>query len=124
MAMFRLGLVGAGRMGRTHVRALAGSETVAIVAVTDPAPAARAELAQSGLAVHTGLDAMLIAAPSDLHLALVRRAAESGLPILCEKPCGTTASQATEAARITRAAGVKLQIAYWRRFVPMLRRLR
>src|SRR5271165_2858035 len=98
MAVFKLGLIGAGRMGRTHLRALAESETVAIVAVNEPAPAARTELAQSGLAVHATLDAMLnaggidgvlIAAPSDNHLALVRRTAAAGLPILCEKPCGT-----------------------------------
>ncbi len=56
--------------------------------------------------------------------ALVRRVAAAGLPILCEKPCGTTAAQAAEAARATAAAGVPLQIAYWRRFVPALRRLR
>jgi myo-inositol 2-dehydrogenase / D-chiro-inositol 1-dehydrogenase len=133
MAIFKLGLIGAGRMGRTHLRALAGSETVAVAAVTEPALVVRNELAQSGLAVHATLDAMLdtggldgvlIAAPSDNHLALVRRVAAAGLPILCEKPCGTTAAQATEAARITQAAGVPLQIAYWRRFVPALRRLR
>jgi myo-inositol 2-dehydrogenase / D-chiro-inositol 1-dehydrogenase len=133
MAIFRLGLVGAGRMGRTHLRALTASESVAIVAVTEPAPSVRAELTQTGLAVHAELDAMLdaggidgvlIAAPSDNHLALVSRIAAFGLPILCEKPCGTTATQATEAARITHASGVSLQIAYWRRFVPALRRLR
>jgi myo-inositol 2-dehydrogenase/D-chiro-inositol 1-dehydrogenase len=133
MAIFKLGLVGAGRMGRTHLRAVAGSETITIAAVTEPAPATSNELVQSGLATHATLDAMLdaggldgvlIAAPSDTHLAVVRRVAAAGLPILCEKPCGTTAAQATEAAHITHAAGVPLQIAYWRRFVPALRRLR
>jgi myo-inositol 2-dehydrogenase/D-chiro-inositol 1-dehydrogenase len=133
MAIFRLGLVGAGRMGRTHLRALAASESVAIVAVAEPAPSVRDELAQTGLAVHAelgamldgdGIDGVLIAAPSDNHLALVSHAAAFGLPILCEKPCGTTAIQAAEAARITHAAGVPLQIAYWRRFVPALRSLR
>ena len=133
MAVFKLGLVGAGRMGRTHLRALVGSETVAITAVTEPALLVRNEFAQAGLAVHATLDAMLdaggidgvlIAAPSDTHLELVRRVAAAGLAILCEKPCGTTAAQAADAARITHAAGIKLQIAYWRRFVPALRRLR
>lgn len=133
MARFKLGLIGAGRMGRTHLRALADSETVAITAVTEPAAAARAELAQAGLATHATLDAMLaaggldgvlIAAPSDNHLALVRQVAAAGMPILCEKPCGTTAAEAAEAARITEAANVRLQIAYWRRFVPALRALR
>src|ERR1700678_3228637 len=79
MARFTLGLVGAGRRGRTHLRAVTGSEIVAIVAVTDPAAASRDELAQSGMKVHAELDAMLdaggldgvlIAAPSDNHLAL------------------------------------------------------
>ena len=133
MAHFKLGLVGAGRMGRTHLRAVGESESVAIEAVTEPAGASRNELAQSGMKVHTdvdamldagGLDGVLIAAPSDNHLALVRRIADAGLPILCEKPCGTTTAEAAEAARITNAAGVPLQIAYWRRFVPALQFLR
>src|SRR5580658_8103144 len=101
MAVFKLGLVGAGRMGRTHLRALAGSEHVRIVAVADSARTSRDALAQTGLAVHAdvdamldagGLDGVLIAAPSDRHVDLVRRTAEAGVPVLCEKPCGTTAS--------------------------------
>jgi myo-inositol 2-dehydrogenase/D-chiro-inositol 1-dehydrogenase len=133
MAMFRLGLVGAGRMGRTHMRALADSDRVHIVAAAEPTTAIRSELAQAGLATYDdigpmldggGLDGVLIAAPSDQHLALVRRVASVGLPVLCEKPCGTTASEAREAAAIARSAGVRLQIAYWRRFVPRLRELR
>jgi myo-inositol 2-dehydrogenase/D-chiro-inositol 1-dehydrogenase len=39
---FRLGLVGAGRMGRAHLDALAGDDAVRIAAVADPSPEARA----------------------------------------------------------------------------------
>jgi myo-inositol 2-dehydrogenase / D-chiro-inositol 1-dehydrogenase len=133
MAQFRLGLAGAGRMGRTHLRALTGSDSVRIVAAAEPVSTLRSELAQAGLTAHAELDAMLeaggldgvlIAAPSDRHVDLVRRAADAGLPILCEKPCGTMADDAREAAHIARSAGVPLQIAYWRRFVPALRQLR
>jgi myo-inositol 2-dehydrogenase/D-chiro-inositol 1-dehydrogenase len=133
MAVFRLGLIGAGRMGRTHLQALSGSDRVRIVAVAEPASLTRDALAASGLTVHAEVDAMLdaeqldgvlIAAPSDRHVALVRRIADAGLPILCEKPCGTTAAEACEAARIASVAGVPLQVAYWRRFVPALRELR
>ena len=42
MAPFRLGLVGAGRMGRTHLRALAVSERVAVTAIAEMSTAARA----------------------------------------------------------------------------------
>jgi myo-inositol 2-dehydrogenase/D-chiro-inositol 1-dehydrogenase len=133
MAVFRLGLVGAGRMGSTHLQALSGGDFVRVVAAAEPAPVTRDALAHSGLTMFAnadamleagGLDGVLIAAPSDQHLELVRRVADRGLPILCEKPCGTTSSEAREAARVAASAGVRLQIAYWRRFVPALRDLR
>lgn len=132
-SLFRLGLVGAGRMGRTHLRALATSGSVRVVAVTEPAAAFRDALDAPGLAVYADLDAMLraggldgvlVAAPSDRHLAIVRRLAAAEMPILCEKPCGVTSAQAHEAAAIAAAEKVPLQIAYWRRYVPALRRLR
>jgi myo-inositol 2-dehydrogenase / D-chiro-inositol 1-dehydrogenase len=133
MAVFRLGLIGAGRMGQTHLRALAVSETVRITAATDPSFPIRDDLSARGLVMHEtvdamldagGLDGVLIAAPTDRHLELVRRVAAAGLPMLCEKPCGATAAEAREAARIAADASVRLRVGYWRRFVPALRRLR
>ena len=55
---------------------------------------------------------------------LVTQLAAAGVPILCEKPCGISAPEAREAAAIAQRHGVKLQVAYWRRFVPSLQRLR
>jgi myo-inositol 2-dehydrogenase/D-chiro-inositol 1-dehydrogenase len=126
---FRLGLIGAGRMGQTHLRALADSSSVRVVAIADPWEPARQAVAVSGIPVYEtteamlaagGLDGVLIAAPTPLHLPTIRLAAAAGLPILCEKPCGLTASEAREAT----ACGVRLQVAYWRRFVPALQSLR
>ncbi len=133
MHEFRLGLIGAGRMGRTHLRAVSGSEAVRVVAIAEPSEQARAAVECDGIAVHSdvaamlragGLDGVLVAAPSTLHLELVARIADAGLPILCEKPCGITALQAREAASIAERRRVRLQVAYWRRFVPALQRLR
>jgi myo-inositol 2-dehydrogenase/D-chiro-inositol 1-dehydrogenase len=120
-------------MGRVHLRALSVSETVRVVAVAEPSETSRSALADSGIALHAdvaamlaagGLDGVLVAAPSTLHLDLVARIAAAGLPILCEKPCGIAANQAREAAAIAARHTVKLQVAYWRRFVPALQRLR
>lgn len=131
MTPFRLGLLGAGRMGRTHLAALENSAAVRITAIADPAPAAAA-LARQGVTVHDDLDALLaepldgilIAVPSTLHGAAIARIAAAGLPILCEKPCGITAAQARSHAGIAEAADIKLQVAYWRRFVPALQDIR
>jgi myo-inositol 2-dehydrogenase/D-chiro-inositol 1-dehydrogenase len=69
-------------------------------------------------------DGVLVAAPTDQHLALVDEIASAGLPILCEKPCGLNAAEAREAGNIASQHGVLLQVAYWRRFVPALQDLR
>ncbi|HUA27281.1 MAG TPA: Gfo/Idh/MocA family oxidoreductase [Streptosporangiaceae bacterium] len=130
---FRLGLIGAGRMGRTHLRAIYGSAVVTAVAAAEPSGPARQDLATTGLPVYASvaelldradLDGVLIAAPSDRHLEIIAEVAACGLPILCEKPCGLTAEQAGAAARTAADAGVPLQVAYWRRYVPALRAAR
>ena len=133
MATFRMGLVGAGRMGRTHMRALADSDDLRIVAVADPLEQARAAVDAPGIAVHAdltgmlrvgGLDGVLIASSSDTHLAGIAELAAAGIPILCEKPCGLTSRQGQQAAALAAAAKVPLQVAYWRRFVPSLKKLK
>lgn len=133
MAIFRMGLVGAGRMGRTHLRALAGSGNLRVVAVADPLDQARAAVEGPGISVHAdlagmlragGLDGVLIASSSDTHLAGIGELAAAGIPILCEKPCGLTSRQGQEAAALAAAAKVPLQVAYWRRFVPSLKQLK
>lgn len=129
----RVAVIGAGRMGRVHVSALSGSRNAEPVAVVDPVAEAREQAAASGLAAYAsleellsagGFDAVLVAAPSDLHLSLVRELAAARVPMLCEKPCGMSADEARAAARAAEETGTLLQIGYWRRFVPELVSLR
>jgi len=132
-APFRVGLIGAGRMGRTHLRAFSGSQRVAVTAIAETSAAARRAVAAPGVAVYPGIadmldhaavDGVLITAPTDQHLQVITEVATRGLPILCEKPCGLTAEQTRAAAKAATAAGVPFQVAYWRRYVPGLRALR
>lgn len=133
MAVFNLGLAGAGRMGRNHLRAIADSSTVRVTAVAEPMQPARASLPQMDAAVYAdldsmlaagGFDAVLVCVPSDFHLDTIKRLVSAGMPILCEKPVGVTAVEAREAAELTKRAGLPFQIGFWRRFVPSLKRLR
>ena len=130
---FRLGLVGAGRMGLTHRDAITGSATVAVTAIAEPHAPARAAAASPGIRVHAsvaellaagGIDGVLIAVPTDRHLPVVQEVMAAGLPALCEKPCGLSAGQAAACASAATAAGQLLQVAYWRRFVPGLAAIR
>jgi myo-inositol 2-dehydrogenase/D-chiro-inositol 1-dehydrogenase len=120
-------------MGQNHLKAIAASEVVKVTAIAEPAEATRAALAQSGAVLHAdldsmldagGLDGVLVCAPSDMHLATVRRLVAAKLPILCEKPLGVLPSEAKEAAKLAADASLPLQIGFWRRFVPMLKTLK
>ncbi len=131
---FRLGLVGAGRMGQTHLRALAADVDVVVTAVAEPVEALRERVVgEFGVAAFAsldqlldagGVDGVLVVTPSDSHVEVIATVAAAGLPILCEKPCGVTPEDTRRARGIVAAAGVALQVAYWRRFVPELQALR
>jgi len=58
------------------------------------------------------IDAVYIALPNDMHKDYTIRAARAGLHVLCEKPMAVSASECEEMIRATRAANVKLMIAY------------
>jgi len=120
----RIAVIGAGRMGSVHLSVLESLPGVEVAAVVDPVAHG---------ATHADLDELLaagrpngavVAAPSTRHLELVERLLEAGVPTLCEKPCGTTTSEARAAVRHAEESGTPLQIGYWRRFVPELEALR
>ncbi len=58
------------------------------------------------------IDAVYIALPNDMHRDYTIRAAKAGLHVLCEKPMAVTSRDCEAMIRATRAAGVKLMIAY------------
>jgi len=109
-------------MGAAHARALASCRSVEIACVVDPADGAAAavEAPRATLDALPDVDGALVAVPTRLHVAVVTELAALGLPVLCEKPCGLTVDETRRIASL----GVRVQVAYWRRFVPALRRLR
>ena len=128
-----LALIGAGRIGRLHARAIESSDRLRLAAVVEPREEAAAAVAGSGvrrapdlagLLRESDFEGAVIAAPTSLHLELVRALAAAGVPVLCEKPCGLRSDDARAAAAAAAAAGVLLQVGYWRRFVQDLRRVR
>ena len=119
--MFRLGLVGAGRMGQTHLAAVKDSATVTVTAVVEPRSDVATALTAEGYAVHAsiddlldsgGVDGFLVATPSGFHVDVIRQLAPAVLPILSEKPCGLSVEDASAVKDIVERAGVRLQIGY------------
>ncbi len=129
----RLGLLGAGRIGRTHARSIADTEGARLVAVADPDKAAAASVvgmtgARAASAEEVlgdpAIEGVLITTPTDLHAELIEKAAESGKAIFCEKPIDLDLSRAQRSVAVAVRCGVPLMVGFNRRFDPSFRRLR
>src|SRR5436305_9439235 len=96
MKRARLALIGAGRMGSTHARALAaGCDAVEVAALVEPSDEAAGRVAiapryrnVAELIAAGGVDGAIVAAPTRAHVAVVTELLDAGIPVLCEKPCG------------------------------------
>ncbi|MFF7334391.1 Gfo/Idh/MocA family oxidoreductase [Streptomyces sp. NPDC090306] len=121
----RIGVIGTGRIGTCHARALSSHREVGSLILTD-ADGGRAqelahrlgETAAPGVdEIFTwGVDAVVIATTTPAHAELVGRAARSGLPVFCEKPVALDLPGTLQALNEVRAAGTVLQMGFQRRF--------
>ena len=80
------------------------------------APAATAYTSYDDMLRDTTLDAIFICTPSGLHCAQIEAALAAGFHVFSEKPLAQTLELCDEAIQAVRAAGVKLQLGFMRRF--------
>lgn len=125
----RIGLLGAGRIGKLHGENLAHAVPQAeLYAVADPFmnDATRAWAASMGIAKCYGdpeqifndssIDAVFICSSTNTHAEFILRAAKAGKHIFCEKPIDTNLDKIREAIAAVEKANVKLQVGFVRRF--------
>jgi myo-inositol 2-dehydrogenase/D-chiro-inositol 1-dehydrogenase len=122
-----LGLVGAGRIGAMHAANAAGLEGVARLTVVDADPVLAARVAGAvgagaGTSVEvlldSGVDALLVAAPTAAHPGLIVAAVEAGVPVFCEKPVAPDVSSSLPVLARVAARGGIVQIGHQRRCDP------
>jgi UDP-N-acetylglucosamine 3-dehydrogenase len=124
----RVGIVGLGSMGRNHLRILGARPDVRIVGLADPQASALDEaVAETGapgfaeplaMLAELDLDAVVIAAPTTTHHALVMAALGRDLPVLVEKPVAATPDEALEILGLARARRIPVQVGHVERFNP------
>lgn len=119
----RIGLLGAGRIGRMHAEVLSSIDEVDELLIADPAAGVAATVANDIGAragsvdeVIAAADAIVIAAASDAHAPLVRAGLERGIPVFCEKPLTPNLGDAIELAAEIERAGSPFQLGFQRRF--------
>lgn len=123
----RFGLLGAGRIGKVHAKAVTGNPQARLVAVADAmAPAAQAIADQYGCEVRTieailaasDIDAVVICTPTDTHADLIEKFVKAGKAVFCEKPIDLSLDRVKACLKVVREAKGTLMVGFNRRFDP------
>lgn len=123
----RIGIVGLGKMGLSHVSMIRAHPDVSVEAVVDQAGYVLDVLSKyTGLRTFTDydemlksveLDAVIIATPTRFHASMVKTALEHDLNVFCEKPLCLTSAESEDLARLAADRGLVTQVGYHNRFV-------
>jgi myo-inositol 2-dehydrogenase/D-chiro-inositol 1-dehydrogenase len=125
--MIRIGLLGAGRIGRIHGINAASQKDARLVALADPLASAADKLAaETGAKVDSiesivaspDIDAVLICTPTDTHADLIEASAKAGKAVFCEKPVDLDSDRIRRCLEVVEKAKVPLMIGFNRRFDP------
>ena len=129
----RFGVLGAGRIGRVHARAVASVPGAELVAVADPVAEAARNVADAfGCEIRTvdriegsdDIDAAIICSPTDTHADLIERFVRAGKAVFCEKPVDLSVARARRCLATVETEGGTLMVGFQRRFDPDFRALK
>ena len=137
MKKIKVGIIGAGRIGKVHAESITfnipGAEVKIMVdkfmnEEIEQWAAARGISKTSDnpadIFSDSEIDAVLICSSTDTHAQFTREAAEAGKHIFCEKPVDTDIDRIRETLKIVEKSGVKFQIGFNRRFDHNFRALK
>ncbi len=88
----RFGLLGAGRIGKVHAKAVTGDAKAKLVAVADAFPAAAQAIAEQygcevrsidAICASADIDAVVICTPTDTHADLIEQFVKAGKAMVC-----------------------------------------
>ncbi|MEB3103906.1 inositol 2-dehydrogenase [Ferviditalea candida] len=136
MTKIKIGIIGAGRIGKIHADNLLLHPSVEIVAISDlfAGPELEAWASARGIDTltkdsseiiqHPNIDAVFICSSTDTHVPLIKQAAKAGKHIFCEKPISMEIGQTEEALEAVQQSGIKFQIGFNRRFDHNFKRVK
>ena len=124
--MIRIGVAGAGLIGRQHLDAIARARGVTVSAVFDPALDEDLpwEVADSLQALAERSDGMILAVPNHLHASMAMSLIDADCPVLIEKPLTATATEGATVVRASDNSGVPILVGHHRRHNPLVAKAR
>ena len=123
----KFAVLGAGRIGQVHARAIASVPGAELVAIAEPnATAAEAARAAFGCEIRTidacaaaaDVDEVVICTPTNTHADLIEQFVKAGKKVFCEKPVDLEVARVKQALAVVEAEGGTLMVGFQRRFDP------
>ncbi len=130
MNKVKIGVIGAGRIGKVHVATLAQFVPDAEVVIIADANIEEAKALANKFGIKkwadnykevitaTDVDAVVICSPTNTHTQYIIEAAENGKDIFCEKPIDLSIDLIKNAIDAVKKHNVKMMIGFNRRFDP------
>lgn len=122
-----LAILGAGRIGQVHARAIAATQGARLVAIADPVADAARTVAEAyacdirsidEIAASADVHAVVICTPTNTHADLIEQFAKAGKAVFCEKPVDLSLSRVKACLDTAKAEGATLMVGFQRRFDP------
>lgn len=124
--MLKVGVLGAGHLGKIHLRLLKQSEKYELVGFYDPSAEIAEKVAQefgyrsfpSVEALIEAVDVVDIVTPTLSHYDCAVKSIQAGKHVFLEKPISNTVEEAEHIIKLAREKGVKGQVGHVERFNP------
>jgi predicted dehydrogenase len=132
MSKLKIGLLGAGHLGKIHLKCILATEHWEFVGFYDPDEKnAASAIAQYGArrfaspaALLREVDAVDIVTPTPTHYKLAAQAMRAGKHVFIEKPVTATVAEGRRLLQLAEETGVKVQVGHVERFNPAYLALR
>lgn len=124
----KVGIVGAGHMGKVHAQILTQDKRVTLKGIVDvkkePRESLAAEFKIKAFAslkdlISQGVDAIYITTPNTTHTDLTLQILKENIHIFCEKPMTTSLQDAKRIFKLLESKNIVYQIGHNRRFAPV-----
>src|SRR6476646_6023103 len=125
----RIGVIGAGLIGRKHLGILNDDPAFELAGIADPSPQAEAYAREIGVTYFKDietlldkakLDGVIIANPNAMHREAALATIARKIPAIIEKPVADTVADAVAIVEAARKAGVPMLTGHHRRHNPIM----
>ncbi len=124
--MLKIGVIGAGHLGKIHIQQWKEVPTIQIIGFFDPSDEqAEKAIAEYNVTRYTDVDALIqdadaldIVAPTTNHYEIAKKCLLAGKHFFIEKPLANTLDEGRELVKLVKEAGIKCQVGHVERYNP------